>query len=79
MTDRLWHSDDSAVTRFSKAMRDKLALTRSQGRGGWDNPNECSTDRLKVLLFNQMAKEPADVVDIANLCMMLHQRGVQFV
>jgi len=79
MTDRLWHSDDSAVTRFSKAMRDKLADCRERGRGGWDNPLECSTDRLKVLLFNQMAKEPADVVDIANLCMMLHQRGVTHV
>lgn len=75
----MWTADDSAVVRFAKAMRDKLAVTRAKGRGGWDNPNECSTERLKVLLYNQMAKESADVVDIANFCMMLHQRGVTHV
>jgi hypothetical protein len=71
--------DEDGVEALSVAMTNKLAETRKKGRCGWDDPNEISTDRLKVLLFNQLAKEPADVVDIANYCMMLYSRGVRFV
>lgn len=74
-----YHPDDMGVLRFSVAMRAKLAECRAKGRGGWDNPEECSTDYLRKLMFNEMAKDSADIVDIANYCMMLFNRGVTHV
>jgi hypothetical protein len=72
------HSDDVAVLKFSNAMRAKLAQKRIDGRGGWNDPAECSTDYLRWLLANELRKPIVDLVDVANYCMMLHQRGVQF-
>lgn len=67
------HSDDKHVNRFSAAMKRKLALKREQGRGGWDDPKECSIDYLAQLLFDHLNK--GDPVDIANFCMMIQERG----
>jgi hypothetical protein len=69
-----WHSDDTAVLNFSKAMRDKMKRSRENGRYGWDDPTLCSSEYLAALLYS--AVDRGDVVDIANFCMMLHQRGV---
>ena len=67
------HPDDEAVDRFAAAMKAKLAKKRDDGRGGWDNPDECSIAFLSELLRDHVAK--GDPVDVANFAMMIHQRG----
>jgi len=71
--------DEDGVEALAVAMTNKLAACRKKGRGGWDRPEECSTDFLRKLLFNELAKESADVIDIANYCMMLYNRGITYV
>lgn len=67
------HPDEDAVERFAAAMKDKLALKRDQGRGGWEDKEQCSQQFLSDLLWHHVSK--GDPVDVANLAMMLHQRG----
>lgn len=67
------HSDDLAVDRFATAMKAKLAKKREEGRGGWDDKDQCSGDLLSILLREHVEK--GDPLDIGNLAMMLHQRG----
>lgn len=70
------HPDDVAVDNFAKAMKDKLAKARAKGRGGWDDPSSCSVEHLSELLIGHIGKgNPGNFEDIANLAMMLHQRG----
>lgn len=67
------HPDDLAVDRFAIAMKAKLAQKRAEGRGGWDNPNECSVEWLSELLKRHVEK--GDPTDVGNFAMMIHQRG----
>lgn len=70
------HPDDAAVDRFAIAMKAKLASAREKGRGGWDDPSACSVDFLAELLVGHVGKgNHGNFEDIANLAMMLHQRG----
>lgn len=71
------HADDLAVDRFAIAMKQKLAKKREEGRGGWENKDECSAKYLSYLLIQHIWK--GDPVDIANLAMMLQQRGERVV
>jgi hypothetical protein len=65
--------DDAAVDRFAAAMKEKLARKRAEGRGGWDDPEQCSAEFLSRLLRDHVDK--GDPMDVGNLAMMLHQRG----
>ena len=67
------HPDDEAVDRFAAAMKAKLAKKRDEGRGGWENKDECSAEFLSELLRGHVEK--GDPLDVGNLAMMLHQRG----
>lgn len=67
------HPDALAVDRFAIAMKAKLAQKRAEGRGGWDNKDECSAEFLSQLLREHVEK--GDPIDVANFAMMLHQRG----
>ncbi|WP_235088078.1 hypothetical protein [Chromobacterium sp. Beijing] len=70
------HTDDLAVDKFATAMKVKLAAARDKGRSGWDDPAQCSVESLAQLLVGHLEKGNAgNFEDIANLCMMLHQRG----
>lgn len=70
------HHDDVAVDRFAAAMKAKLADARNKGRSGWDDPEQCSVEFLASLLLEHIGKgNTGNFEDIANLCMMLHQRG----
>ncbi|WP_206669592.1 hypothetical protein [Brucella sp. 10RB9213] len=71
------HADDLAVDRFAIAMKQKLAKKREEGRSGWENKDECSAEYLSYLLIQHIWK--GDPVDIANLAMMLQQRGERVV
>lgn len=67
------HPDDIAVDRFAAVMKAKLAKKRDEGRGGWEDKDECSLIFLSQLLREHVEK--GDPVDVGNLAMMLHQRG----
>ncbi|QND43000.1 hypothetical protein HB770_21095 [Rhizobium leguminosarum bv. viciae] len=70
------HPDDLAVDRFSASMKAKLAKKRAEGFGGWDDPEQCHIDYLVSLLLQQIHERAVlDPVDIANLSMMIHERG----
>lgn len=70
------HPDDLAVNRFAAAMKAKLAAGRAKGRGGWDKPELCRVETLADMLVRHVGKgNPGTFEDIANLAMMLHQRG----
>ncbi|CDN52501.1 Hypothetical protein RG1141_CH01360 [Neorhizobium galegae bv. officinalis bv. officinalis str. HAMBI 1141] len=67
-----FHPDDIAVDRFAAAMKAKLARKRDEGRGGWEDKDECSQLFLSQLLREHVEK--GDPLDVGNLAMMLHQR-----
>ena len=71
------HPDDIAVDRFAEAMKAKLKLEREKyNRGGWEDPSRCSPQYLAELLIGHLAKgNEGNLEDVANFCMMLHQRG----
>lgn len=67
------HSDDLAVDRFATAMKAKMAKQRAKGYGGWDQVAACTDKSLADKLMGHTKK--GDPVDVANFCMMLHQRN----
>jgi hypothetical protein len=69
----LSHSDDIAVDKFAGMMKTKLAKSREKGRGGWDDPEQCTVEFLAKLLIEHIRK--GDPVDVANLAMMLSLRN----
>lgn len=64
--------DNAAVAAFSVAMRAKLAASREKGKGGWQDPAQCTVEYLAKLLVTAVLK--GDPVDVGNFAMMLHQR-----
>jgi len=69
------HPDDIAVHLFAEKMRTRLAEKRAAGYRGWNDPNECTIERLRALYLRAVAK--GDLVNVANYAMMLSQRGVE--
>ncbi len=67
------HPDDLAVDAFAAAMKAKMAEARAKGRGGWEDPAQCTAEDLSRMLREHVEK--GDARDVANFCMMLHQRG----
>ncbi|WP_329768834.1 hypothetical protein [Stenotrophomonas maltophilia] len=67
------HPDDLAVDAFAAAMKAKMAEARAKGRGGWEDPAQCTAEDLARMLRDHVEK--GDPRDVANFCMMLHQRG----
>ena len=79
------HWDDLAVDRFAYVMKAKLAKKRAEGYGGWDHKihmpgldgrgfyYEAPNSLLSRLLREHVEK--GDPVDVANFCMMIHQRS----
>jgi hypothetical protein len=66
------HPDDAAVDRFAQAMKEKMAKQREKGYSGWDNSEQCPTERLQTMLSIHVAK--GDPVDVGNFAMMLWNR-----
>ncbi|AEI76523.1 hypothetical protein CNE_1c11680 [Cupriavidus necator N-1] len=67
------HVDDIAVDQLASAMKAKLAEKRKEGAGGWDNPLECSIERLAQLMAEALCK--GKLVNVANYAAMLRARG----
>ncbi|MCY1253054.1 hypothetical protein D9M68_122780 [compost metagenome] len=70
---RRTHVDDIAVDQISLAMKAKLAEKRREGAGGWDNPLECSIERLSQLMAEALCK--GKLVNVANYAAMLRARS----
>ena len=66
------HSDDGWVDLFAAAMKVKLLRARRKGRGGWDDPAQCSVDSLRELLAAHIVK--GDMTDVGNFAMMVWAR-----
>lgn len=67
------HPHDVAVDSFAALMKSKMAVSRANGRSGWDDPAQCTVEHLSDLLRNSVGR--GDPVDVANFAMMLDQRG----
>ena len=63
------HYDDYCIRQFAKLMSEKMAASRAKGRSGWHDPEKCSVEYLRSLLYEHLDK--GDPVDVANFCMML--------
>ena len=65
------HPDNAAVDRFATEMKKKLAVARSKGRGGWEEPD------LQLQLSDALRAhaDKGDPVDVANFCCFLWNRG----
>lgn len=64
-------ADDAAITRFTSAMRDKMAKGRAEGKHGWGG---CPVDELHDLLARAATQQ--DYASVGNYAMMLHERQV---
>ena len=71
------HPDDIAVDSFATLMKLKMAVSRANGRSGWDDPAQCTVEYLSDLLRESVGR--GDPVDVANFAMMLDQRGSEIV
>ncbi len=70
------HFDDRAIDRFAAAMKTKMAAARAKGRDGWFDRIKCPEKRLARMLVEHLSKgNDGTFEDVANFCMMLHQRG----
>lgn len=58
---------------FSQVVSDKLKASAEKGRGGWDDPEQTTTDFLRQCLLDHIKK--GDPVDVAAFAMMLYYRG----
>lgn len=65
-------ADELLVNQAAVSMREKLAQARGKGRGGWWDPQRCSTDALRQLLVEHVDK--GDMRDVMNLAAMIHVR-----
>lgn len=75
MTDEK-ENDYAAVDRFAEAMKAKLNKARARGHRGWHDPSLCSGEDLAALLIDHLQKDNVGTFeDVANFCMMLHQRN----
>ncbi len=66
------HPDDVAIDKFAEEMKKRMALKRAEGRGGWENPKQCSLSGL-----NQSGRDSWSnqrFVDAGNYAMMLFHR-----
>ncbi|WP_444942743.1 hypothetical protein ACJJIK_10835 [Microbulbifer sp. ZKSA006] len=67
--------NNEAVNRFAIRMKETLIRAQLKGRAGWYDPEVCSEQDLLAELRKQLRKSPpSSWVDVANVCMMLHER-----
>lgn len=66
--------DELLVQEAARLMRNKLAVARLKGRGGWWNPAECTVRGLQTMLEDHVDK--GDPVDIMNIAAMIAFREI---
>ncbi len=65
-------ADDRLTIYARMAMKDKLKISRSKGRGGWWCVDECDVAYLREFLRQQIHK--GDMVDVMNVAAMIYAR-----
>lgn len=66
---------DNALINFTpKIMREALAKASSEGKRGWWNAAECTTEHLRNLLATAVQK--ADMVSVMNYAAMIYAREI---
>jgi hypothetical protein len=67
--------DDFLVEFCTKQMKDKMAVSRGKGRGGW-HTQRCSTESLRKMLQEHIEKgDMVDVMNIAGMILVREQIG----
>lgn len=66
------HFDDRMIDVFAQAMKNKMAIKRDAGWGGWNSDVNCTDESIARLLIGSVIK--GDPVDIANYAMMYFSR-----
>lgn len=67
-------TDDAMADALNVAMKAKLARAREKGRGGWENPDECTVSDLWRMMIEHAHKPNLDMVDVANFAGMIWWR-----
>jgi hypothetical protein len=67
-------AEEAMVDALAVAMKAKLARAREKGRGGWDDPADCSVMHLWDCLHEHSFKGNLDFVDVANIAGMVWWR-----
>lgn len=65
--------DEKVIDRLAQALKQKLALSRAKGRGGWHDKDLCPPGRLQEMMAEHIGK--GDPLDVAAFAMMLWHRG----
>lgn len=68
------HPDDLRVYAFADVIIEKLNKKRAEGRDGWQDPEQCSVNKLYSEYTCKVESNPEDFLDVAILAMMLHFR-----
>lgn len=66
------YADDQLIQDAAFRMGARLATKRAEGRSGWWDKNQCSTQHLRDML--KASLEKGDMINIANLAMMINAR-----
>lgn len=65
------------IDRFAKLMKLRMAVKRNEGMDNWYDPKECEINDIVTSFISHLTKtNEGDLINIANLCMMLHERDV---
>lgn len=67
-------ADNAAVDLFADAMRERLALKRLQGYGGWNDATQCDARKIARLFMDKLFGT-ADGEDLGNYLAFLHHFG----
>ena len=79
------HANMAGWINFQRACIEKLNRKRAEGRGGWNDPEQCEERSLRIMLADHMARAAGtqefsdeSLLDIANFCMFIwsHRRIV---
>ena len=63
--------DDRLCEYVYRSMKEKLALARDKGRGGWYR-EDCKIDDLKKMLIEHIDK--GDMIDVINFAAMIYAK-----
>jgi hypothetical protein len=63
--------DENLVEVASKAMLEKLSISRQKGRGGWWS-DDCTIERLNSMLLDHVNK--GDMRDVMNIAAMIYYK-----
>lgn len=63
--------DDHLSDLTALAMKEKLSIARSKGRGGWWM-DDCTIEKLKSMLAECIAK--GDMIDVINIAAMIYAK-----